>query len=838
MRSAVTSLGRASSLLAAFLAAAVVAGILAAGVALPVAWGVGASTKGGVQLFNSLPGNLENVQLSQRSTMYANDGKTVIATFYSENRSLVPLSAVSPVMRQAIVAIEDSRFYQHGGVDARGILRAFAANLAAGHTVQGASTLTQQYVKNVFVERAVAAGDEQAYYDAIAQNTGRKVQEMKYAIELEQKLTKDQILERYLNIAPFGDSTYGIEAAAMHYFGVHAKDLDLAQSATLAGLVKAPTAYDPRTSPDAAQTRRDVVLQRMLDLHIITKAEYDKAKAVSVKKTLHITRTLNGCANTTPADYAWFCTYVVNQMMKNPDFAPAMGKTAKDRENTLYRGGLRIVTTLWPKVQKVATATAMRRFPVDNKQHIATGAVTVENNTGRILAMAQNRNYSVQGGPGQTSINYTVDEKWGGSSGFQTGSTFKPFTLATWLSQGKSLASVVDASQHTFSYPNFTRCGKTMRGPSFRVSNSEGNESYPMSVLTATEDSVNTAYMQMMSQLDLCQVGKTAQAIGAHRAAPKKGDCAASASLALDDCYPNFTLGTNEMSMLTMASAYSTFANNGVHCTPIAVQQMISNSKELPIPKSTCTRAISPEVAQGVNYALQKVITSGTGRGLSPGHVAAGKTGTTDASRNVWFVGYTPKYSTAVWTADPNRYPKLGNEQKPMKGISVAGTYYANMYGSTGSGPTWQAIMKTASASEKNDSFGQPPSKMLYGSRVNVPSVVGRSLSSATSTLSALGFKVSVASSRQDSRYPYGYVAGQSTSGRALVGSQITLTLSTGQMPPAPSPSSTSSPSSSSSSPSSSPSPSATKTKGAGGNAGQGKKKPNPKPTTAPTPKR
>src|SRR3954453_11124342 len=249
-----TSVGGVITLLGALLATSLVAGLLGAGLFMPAIGAAGAVARGGVHAFDSLPAELKQSPLAQQSRILAADGST-IATFYDENRIVVPLSKVAKVMQTAIVAIEDDRFYEHGGVDLRGLGRALVNNAQGGGT-QGASTITQQFAKNTLVENAKADGYVQALKDAIARpgasGYARKLQELKYAVSLEKKMTKEDILQGYLNIAYFGAGTYGVEAAALHYFGVHAASLDLAQSAMIAGLVQSPSRYDPYLNMAAA----------------------------------------------------------------------------------------------------------------------------------------------------------------------------------------------------------------------------------------------------------------------------------------------------------------------------------------------------------------------------------------------------------------------------------------------------------------------------------------------------------------------------------------------------------------------------------------------------------
>ncbi|MDX6226196.1 MAG: hypothetical protein QOE64_2572, partial [Frankiales bacterium] len=282
-------------------AVAALAGLLVAGLIAPFVGGLAVVARASADSFDQLPSELKTPPLPQASKVLAADG-TTIATFYDENRILVPLSRVAPSMRYAIIAIEDSRFYEHRGIDIQGAFRA-ALNNAKGGSVQGGSTITQQYVKNVLVEQATNTKDVKA---ARAQDVSRKLRELKYALTLEDKLSKDQILENYLNIAYFGDGAYGVESAARHFFGTTAARLTLPQSALLAGLVKSPSIYSPIKHKVAAKLRRDTVLGVMREQHFASPADVAKAQASPIK--LKLQAEVNGCVTSVAP---WFCDFLV-----------------------------------------------------------------------------------------------------------------------------------------------------------------------------------------------------------------------------------------------------------------------------------------------------------------------------------------------------------------------------------------------------------------------------------------------------------------------------------------------------------------------------------------------
>jgi membrane peptidoglycan carboxypeptidase len=783
MRNAPPNAGQVLSLLAAFVATSIIGGVLLAGLGMPAVGATGYVARNSVEFFDSLPTDLATPPLSEGSTLRRADGSQ-IADFYEENRTEVRLDQIAPVMQQAIVAIEDSRFYQHGGVDPKGLMRAAVANYASGTVVQGASTLTQQYVKNVLIETANVKGDRAGVNAATADTKQRKVQEIKLAISLEKKISKEEILNRYLNIAYFGDEVYGVEAAARYYFNTTAAKLTLPQATLLAGLVQSPGTWSPK-DPDKAKERRDVVLRRMLDLKMINREQHDAAKVTPIQVTMDKPR--RGCANA--GAHAWYCDYVQNLIVKSDGFE-ALGKTEEERDQMLKRGGLTITTAMDRTIQNAAWDATKGAIPTDDPSNVSTATVTIEPGTGKILSIAQNKEYDPKGGPGKVATNYSTDYAYGGSGGFQTGSTFKPFTLATWLKKGKSLNASVSAAERAASFSEFKSCDKNMgKRQTYEYSNSgDGKGSGSMTVLSATFNSVNTAYVSMEKQLDLCDIAKTAEDMGVHLASPQDDECKTGRQITtkLPTCQPSLTLGPKELSPMTMAAAYATFATGGIYCQPIAVTSIKDrDGDEVPIPKQTCKRVLDKDVASGVNFALQKVLTQGTAAGKGIGRPAAGKTGTTNGSVDTWFVGYTPQRSTAVWVGDPTPRPKSkGSDvlvRKTLNGRTIDGQKRVNVFGSTFAAPIWQEIMQKAHAGLEERGFSNPSGKLLRADKGNVPDVRGRSVQDATRALEDAGFSVRVGGAT-NSPFPVGSVADTSPGPNSQTekGTRITLTLSQG----------------------------------------------------------
>ncbi|MFJ5721546.1 transglycosylase domain-containing protein [Streptomyces sp. NPDC093149] len=656
---------------AKFLGVAALSGVVLAGIALPAAGALGLATKGTVQGFDEIPANLQTPPLSQRTTILDSKGG-MIATVYSRDRTVVKLKDISPYMQKAIVAIEDARFYEHGAIDLKGILRALNRNVQTGGTAEGASTLTQQYVKNVFIEEAGDDPDKVA--QATQQTMGRKIQELKYAIQVEEKLGKKRILANYLNITFFGQQAYGVEAASQRYFSKSAKDLTLEEAALLAGIVQSPSRYDPVNDPAEATKRRNTVLQRMADVGDITQAQADKAKATPIK--LQVKKPKNGCI-TAVSGAGFFCDYVRNVFLTDPAF----GKTKEDRAKIWNRGGLTVRTTLDPQSQESVQASIKSHVYKSDK--VATAVTLVQPGTGKIMGMGQSKPYGF--GPDETQYNYSVNKSMGGSNyGFPTGSTFKPFLAAAAIEGGKP-ATQVYPSPYEMDYPDTVQsCGKPWVNdgvPRYHLENENESERGPYALREAMEKSVNTYFVQMLQDIGMCPVSQMTDKLGV-----VQGD-----GTKLPQNPSTLTLGSNGLSPLTMASAYAAFANRGTYCTPIAIESVNkADGTSLPVPKTTCSQAMSQTTADTINTLLRGVVDSGTGQeaGLQS-RDNAGKTGTTDSRKNAWFVGYTPNMSGAVWVGSPS-------QSVEMEHVTIGGVYQDKVYGGQVPGPIWRDAMTGA----------------------------------------------------------------------------------------------------------------------------------------------
>jgi membrane peptidoglycan carboxypeptidase len=411
--SARNSAGKLSQL-TVLVGVSVLTGVLLAGLAIPFAGLVGYTAHEGKDLvLNELPLQLETEPSPERSRILTRRG-TTLATLYDQNRvELDSLHDVSPIMQKAIVAIEDSRFYRHGALDIQGTLRALIANQSSGETVQGGSSITQQLVKMTLIEQADTEAERLAATD---DTYARKVRELRYALGVEEAHSKGEILLAYLNIAYFGDGAYGIEAAAQHFFGIPAKDLNVRQSAMLAGLVQNPTTFDPTNSPRLARERRDVVLERMGQLKVISPQRADREQDKPLALDVHTIS--NGCIS---SKAPFFCDYVENWLLTQP----ALGTSPEDRERLLLAGGLTVRTTLDMRFQRAANKAV--KSHVDPENNVIGALAMVEPGTGEVRAVAQSRPMGNNTKRGQTYVNYTTPPEYTNSAGFQPGSTFKAF---------------------------------------------------------------------------------------------------------------------------------------------------------------------------------------------------------------------------------------------------------------------------------------------------------------------------------------------------------------------------------------------------------------------------
>jgi membrane peptidoglycan carboxypeptidase len=616
-----------SRTLAKLAATIVVAGALLAGLLFPWVGGTGLVARNSASLLDALPVELTDKTPAGNSKVLAADG-SLITNLYTNNRTPVTPDQIAPIMKQALVDIEDSRFYDHNGLDVQGTMRALVTNVAAGSVREGGSTLTQQLVKQTLLQTATSPEDRQA---ATEQNMGRKLREARLAMALEGTYSKDEILARYLNIVYFGRGAYGIQAAAQKYFSVNAADLTLPQAAMLAGLVQSPANDDPITNPENAATRRNQVLKRMYDLGHITEQELTEISAQPVAVAPGQDPP-NGCIDATSGGF--FCDYVYSYLTGTLGLSP----------NDIKNGGWTIQTTLRPDMQAAGEQAVLNTLAMGDQ---LVGTYTaVEPGTGHVLAMANNRRYGCDA-PECESVNLNVVPSRG------SGSTFKVFTAAAALEQGYSKYYTLTTSD-----PYVSRVYKDGAG---RYDVPNAGRGYPatLDMEKALYMSSNTYFLALEDALGSVEAPvRMAERMGMHFDAPNQYP----AQQIIDENRGSFTFGTDAVSPLDLASAYSTLAASGTRCDPTPITGILDRNGE-PVTNDdgepvyagdSCTaEAIPVGVANTLNQMLRKDVEPGHNgqtaeRAYVPGHQIAGKTGTINNHASVTFVGYTPQYTASV----------------------------------------------------------------------------------------------------------------------------------------------------------------------------------------------
>jgi penicillin-binding protein 1A len=577
-------------------------------------------------------------------------------------------------LKQAVVAAEDRRFYSHGAVDDRAILRAIWADVTKGTFAEGASTITQQYVRLVYLNNS--------------KTLHRKLKEAALARRVEKDMTKDEILYRYLDRVYLGDGTYGVGAAAQSYFHKQVKDLTLSEGALLAGLIRLPSVNAPRDNPSGAEAVRRQVLDKMLDQHRITQAQHDEAVAQTIQVLEDGEAPPDGPATviypqqTQQTQYPYFVDYVRRYLI------------AKYGEDAVYKGGLQVHTTLDPSLQAKAEK-AVGDTLNGTSPPLDMALVSVEPSTGYVKALIGGRDFT------QSQVNLALGHcdtppqpkdgvpfcLDGGGSGRQPGSSFKPFTLAKALEKGFSVNRVYRAPS-VYTIPNCSGEGCT-------IHNAEGEGGGSMTIRDATAYSVNTVYAQIILDVGIKDVAEMANRLGATMINPD-------GKLPSGEPYgPSLTLGAAEESPLDMAGAYSVFANRGVQMSPVPVTyveehdgKMLEDNRH-----RSGRRVLSQDIADQVNDVLTSVVQYGTGYGADFGHPGgiAGKTGTAENYSDAWFDGYTPELATSIWMG-------YADSQKPL--VNIKGQ--ARVYGATFGVPTWRAYMEAAAPELNLTDFAKP----------------------------------------------------------------------------------------------------------------------------------
>ena len=714
--------------------------------------------------------------LPQTSFLYAADGTLIAPLHAGEDRVVVKWVNIPRVMVDAVVAIEDQRFWDHAGVDLKALLRAAYVNATEGRVVQGASTITQQLIKNLYV------GDEESL--------ARKLKEAYLAYQLEQRRSKEQILTKYLNTVYFGEGAYGVQAAAQTYFDVAATDLTLVQAALLAGLIRAPVDYDPVAHPTHGRQRRNRVLNAMLEQGLIDQATHDAAVATPVELSL-------GTQDERQYIAPYFVDYFKEWFLSNPRF----GETVSDRYHLLFEGGLRITTTLLPKLQVQAERAVRQVLPYDRDPYAAM--TVLDPRTGYVRAMVGGRDYW-----NEEDRFARINLATGGSTGRQTGSAFKPFALVAALENGFSPSSPLNGSSVSIPLAD---------GTSWQPQNAEGGGYGTISLETATVHSVNVAYANLEVELGggdafagAQKIIDVAQRMGI-RCCPRTTEPATPLK-----AVPAAVLGANEVSSLEMASAYGTLAFGGAHVQPTPVIRIArANGDVLYEASSKAEQVVDPSVASVAVDILEKVVQYGTGTAARLYRPQFGKTGTEDLYRDAWFVGAIPQLATAVWIGFPQGQVSM---QYPTTRIKV--------FGGTWPAQIWHAFMFNATQSMPIRDFPQPsggvdyvtvkidvtqgcvanaytppgntqtlqfiagtePTRVCkeptYYQYLAVPSVIGMRQAEAVSVLRGAGFNVAV--ELVTSSQPAGTVVAQDPDGGEQAQMTSTVTISVAEASPTP----------------------------------------------------
>jgi penicillin-binding protein 1A len=571
-------------------------------------------------------------RLAESSYIYAADGSFITTLHEEENREIIPIEQVPEHVKQAVIAIEDARFFEHPGVDLKAITRAFLRNTAEGRVVEGGSTITQQYIKNALITRG--------------RTLKGKIDEAALAWQLEQKYSKPEILGLYLNTVYFGQGAYGIEAAAGTFFGRNAKELSVPQGALLAGMIKSPTRFDPYTDPDAARGRRNLVIRKMREESYLAPEAADAA----TKTPLGVVRAKRSVSYRA----AHFVEYVKDLIQRDRRF-DVLGTTLADRVNAMLKGGLRIHTTIDMRLQTIAEQASRQVLPYKKDPHNAF--VALDPRTGAVLAMVGGRDFFDEKDP-YAKFNLAVQSRR------QPGSSFKTFTLVGALEEGIPLERIYrGGSVITIPLEN---------GETWTVHNYESlSFGSRLSLREATTKSVNVVYAQVVKEIGAKKVKEVAERMGI------TSNLRPLASIAI---------GAQEVSPLELASAYSPLANGGFAAPPIAITKITdSRGKVLFDWKYEKKKVLEPQVVALTVDALKDVIANGTGRRQQLGRPAAGKTGTADEYHDAWFAGMTPQIVGVSWVGFPRAQISM---YPPKTRIKVVGGSWP--------GQIWKTFMAQA----------------------------------------------------------------------------------------------------------------------------------------------
>ncbi|GAA1034944.1 transglycosylase domain-containing protein [Virgisporangium ochraceum] len=742
----------------------------------------GLAAKAGADTFDSLPTEIDVLPLPQNTEVYANDGTTLLAYMYDENRRDVTLDQMAEVVRQAMVASEDSRFYQHNGVDMKGVARAFVNNQRGGNT-QGASTLTMQYVRQVVSYSAKTPSE----VVAATEDTGpRKIAEIKRALAIEKKLTKDQILERYLNIASFGNGAYGVDAASKVYFGKPASELTLGEASLIVGLVKAPSDFDPaddKKRPRAIERRDNYVLPQMVKMGYITQQQADEAKAT--KLNFVNKRTPEGCTQIQRPELnaGYFCDYLIRWWGEQAKF----GKDTYERQNKLRSAGYKIISSLdlqaqAASVKSINDVMAKKGGNNTTETMMLTG---VAPGSGRVTSMAVNRNFSNDqsvNGPNSNPAKKGLKGNWpnttvpllsagGDTQGYQAGSVFKMFTIVAALERGLPLDYPIDAkSPYKSKYIIDRGSPAACPGTQFYCPENSGkNDAGVVNMWSGLGRSINTYFVPLQEQIGTSKVVDVAKRLGLTFHNQQDTDLAKNA-----DEWGAYTLGVTAQTPLEMANAYATLAADGKYCKPTPLLELQDlQGKKLEGGEPECQQVVDPDVARGAvdagrcplgDQSAYGKCTSGTASDTKGKvkHPVFGKTGTTDKEKSATIIISTKSLTMAGFYTDAD-WPQTNERFEHNGGVN----------------PAVQNAMAGAMQGKPQQGFEKPSQKMAFGTRVSIPNVKCNSVSDARSKLQRAGFSVTTGR-EEPSDCPKGTVAKTSPEGSTVKGGVVSIIVSSG----------------------------------------------------------
>jgi penicillin-binding protein 1A len=665
---------------------------------------------------------------AQSSVILAADGTPILTLHAEENRANIAYDRIPVHLIDAVIAIEDERFWLHHGVDLRAVIRAVQVNAETGEVTQGGSTITQQLVKLLLLSSE--------------QTLDRKVAEAALAWQLEQRYTKERILELYLNTIYFGSGAYGVVAAAEEYFAKPVDQLTVAEAALLAGLIQSPSQFDPREEPEPAIARRALVLEAMLEQELIDQATHDLATVEPL-----------ALAPEVPVlEERYAAAHFVEEVKQFILHDERFGATASARRDLLFTGGITVRTTIDLGLQAAAEAAVAAVLP-DPATDPEAAVVAIDPATGHVRAMVGGRDYF--------GLAETAKYNLAMGRGRHTGSAFKPLVLAAALQDGIPLST-------TFPAPGTIQLSFGDPPQIWNVGNyGEGGPGVPVDLREATIRSYNTVFAQLIL------------AVGTDRAVDVAESMGITTGL---ERFPSAVLGANDVQPLEMASAYATLANRGVHVDPVMVTSVErADGTILYENEHHQHRVLDPYVADQVTEVLAGVIGGGTGTAADIGRPAAGKTGTAQGWRNAMFCGYVPQLATAVWVGFP------GREQlamvPPRTPIRVTGGSYPAQI--------WQRFMAAATAAMPVLPFPVPtpppttpvpgpppprPAPPVTGPAGPVPEVVGMSTGAATLSLAAAGFRARSVVTDAGAGPP-GTVVDQSPNGGAQLGAGASVTI-------------------------------------------------------------